>query len=230
MPFKVKQICQVSPEDLRQALIGVFEKWGQPACIKVDNGRPLGDPTKQQISPLALWLLTHDIQVIFNRSYQPTDNAKVERMQGFSKNLAEPENCHTYEELRIKLIEACQFQRRHYPTRTLKKQTRVSVYPELDQPTGRVFDIHYCNLESVCNYLSKGKWQRLVSKVGQIYFMGKRWSVGRKYAKKWVSVQLDLDSHMWKVYSEQMVVIKSLKDTLISKEAIQKLDLWAEPD
>lgn len=224
--FSVAKISEVSPLQMQQALIKVFKHWGKPACIKVDNGRPLADPTKQQVPALALWLISQEIEVIFNKSYTPTDNAKVERMQGVSKSLVEPQKCKTYEELGTKLKQACQFQRRHYPTRTLNKNTRVSVYPELDQATGRVFDPKYCNLESVFSFLSKGKWTRKVSKVGQISFMHKRWQIGRKYTKQWVDIQLDLSTQNWKVYSDQGVLLNTFSGQFISEESIKNLSLF----
>jgi len=215
---------------MQASLIEVFKQWDKPQCMKVDNGRPLADPTKQNIPALALWLISHNIEVIFNRSYTPTDNAKVERMQGVSKSLAEPKNCKTYSELKRKLKEACQFQRRHYPTRTLNKKTRVSVYPDLDRPTGRVFDPKHCDLENVFTYLSKGKWQRKVSKVGQISFMDKRWQIGRKYTKQWVSIQLDLSTRNWKVYSEEMILLNTFSGQFISEESIKNLSLCQGTD
>jgi len=210
---------------MQESLIEVFKKWGKPDCIKVDNGRPLADPTKQQLPTLAFWLISQDIAVIFNRSYTPTDNAKVERMQGFTKNLAEPQNCKTYEQLSKKLEQACQFQRRHYPTRTLNKNTRVSVYPELDRPTSKAFDFEYCNLEKIFDYLSKGEWKRKVSKVGQISFMNNRWQIGREYTKQWVNVKLDRSSRKWKVYSEEMVLLNTFSAQFISQEAVKNLSL-----
>lgn len=215
---------------MQEALIEVFKQWGKPECIKVDNGRPLADPTKQNITALALWLTSHNIEVIFNRSYTPTDNAKVERMQGVSKSLAEPKNCKTYAELKRKLKEACQFQRRHYPTRTLKKKTRVSVYPELDCPTGRDFNSKDCDLENVFTFLSQGKWQRKVSKVGQISFMDKRWQIGRKYTKQWVSIQLDLSTKNWKIYSEEMLLLNTFSGQFISEKSIKNLSLCQGTD
>jgi hypothetical protein len=55
----------------------VFKTFGVPSWIKVDNGRPLGDPQLEIIPPLALWLLCLGIKVIWNRPATPQDNAKV---------------------------------------------------------------------------------------------------------------------------------------------------------
>ena len=44
----------------------------------MDNGLPFVIPAKDIHSPLFLWLTGLSIEMIQNRPYQPTDNAKVE--------------------------------------------------------------------------------------------------------------------------------------------------------
>jgi transposase InsO family protein len=60
----------------------MFHQWGQPQCLRVDNGLPFGDPGSDLVPVLSLWLIGLGIDVLWNRPYQATDNAKVERMQG----------------------------------------------------------------------------------------------------------------------------------------------------
>ena len=76
--FPKGKINQVSPKQVRQKLIELFQQWGMPLSIRVDNGMPLGDPQRKSIPELSLWILAKNIEVIFNRPRQPTDNAKVE--------------------------------------------------------------------------------------------------------------------------------------------------------
>lgn len=64
----------------------VFEQWGLPQAIKIDNGRPLGDPKRLQIPMLPLWLVGYGIEPIWNRAAQPTNNANVERAQATTAN------------------------------------------------------------------------------------------------------------------------------------------------
>jgi len=52
-----------------------------PKSVRVDNGKPLGEPHRKSISEMALWMEGLGIQVIFNRPRRPTDNSKVERIQ-----------------------------------------------------------------------------------------------------------------------------------------------------
>ena len=80
--FPYKKISEVPLHEIQRALIVIFKSHGIPDWIKVDNGRPFGDPQMELIPPLALWLIGLGIQVIWNRPGTPQDNAKVERSQG----------------------------------------------------------------------------------------------------------------------------------------------------
>ena len=91
-------------------MIHAFKKWGKPKSIRVDNGKPLGDPQRKSIPPLALWLEGMGIQVIFNRPRRPTDNAKVERMQQTTKNWAGVEACKNLAQLKRQLQYNCKLQ------------------------------------------------------------------------------------------------------------------------
>lgn len=65
----------------------------------MDNGHPFGDPKLESVPVLALWLIAYGVPVIWNRPRKPTDNAKVERMQGTSGRWVEPEKCNSLIEL-----------------------------------------------------------------------------------------------------------------------------------
>jgi len=226
IPFEVNRICEVDPIELRKGLEIVFTEYGKPESIKVDNGRPLADPKRESIPPLVLWLYSHNIQVIFNRPGRPTDNSKVERMQGVSKSLSEPRLCQNVEELKDSLQEACHFQRKHYRTRTLKKKTRTEVYPELDFPSDRAFQKGTCNMDFVHQYLSSGSWSRKVSKVGQCSFMGKLFHVGQKYAGEQIIIEFNLESKNWMLLSSQMILIKEIDGSFINPDSIHNLSLF----
>lgn len=223
--FEVGKICQVDPLEIKASLEAIFTQWGKPESIKIDNGRPLADPTGQTIPALVLWLYSQNIKVILNRKRQPTDNAKVERMQGVTKSLAEPGLCENIEELNQKLKDACTFQRSYYPTRTLNKKTRIEVYPQLGQPSSRIFDKHYFDLDAVHQFLSvdRKSWSRKVSEVGQISFMGQLWQTGQKYAGENILIQFNSQTNHWMFFTTQMVLIKEMENNFITKESIKEL-------
>lgn len=84
-------------------LITIFKNHGAPDWIKVDNGRPFGDPKLELIPPLALWLIGLGIKVIWNRPATPQDNAKVERSQGVMGRWTEYTKCKDTFELQDRL-------------------------------------------------------------------------------------------------------------------------------
>lgn len=222
--FAHSKISEVPIDKIQKAFIELFTKWGKPECIKIDNGRPLADPTKDSpLPPLALWLISLDIQLIFNRKYTPTDNAKVERMQAVSKSLAEPRLCQSVDQLNHQLKDACLFQRRHYPTRTLEKKTRVEVYPQLDKPTERVFNNEVDRIK-VFQVLTKYRWTRKVTMSGQISFMGRKWQIGQKYSGEMVSIELNSIDYKWNIVSEQLILLKTFNSDFISNENIRNLN------
>ena len=111
--------------EIKQSLIQNFEKWGKPDWIKIDNGRPFGDPQLEQITILALWLISYNIKVILNRPGVPQDNAKVERSQGTLSRWANPKEIKTIEELQSEVRKQGKFYNLYYPNRRLKNKTKL---------------------------------------------------------------------------------------------------------
>ena len=64
---------------MQQTMKQIFEQWGLPSYIRVDNGKPFGDPQRCSIPELGLWLIGLGIEVVWNRPRTPKDNATVER-------------------------------------------------------------------------------------------------------------------------------------------------------
>src|SRR3954468_9301443 len=79
--FPHYHISEVEVTVLQQTMKQLFEQWGLPSYIRVDNGKPFGDPQRCSVPELALWLIGLGIEVVWNRPRTPKDNAKVERMQ-----------------------------------------------------------------------------------------------------------------------------------------------------
>ena len=75
--FNKGKINQVSEVTIRDELIKTFHTWGKPQSVRLDNGRPLGDPQRKSFPTLGLWLTALGIEVIYNRPRRPTDNASV---------------------------------------------------------------------------------------------------------------------------------------------------------
>ncbi len=209
---------------MQTALISVFKPWGQPQCIKVDNGRPFGDPGSDLIPVIALWLIGLGIDVIWNRPRQPTDNAKVERMQAVTANWAEPEQCANPTILQTHLDEAVHIQRSLYRCRRLGNQTRAERYPKL-AAGGATYAPEAFDLGRVFRFLAEGTWVRKVSQVGQIVFYNQRWQLGRTYRGQQVSLELVLSSRQWVVRDEADQELKRFVSSFISEASLWSLSL-----
>jgi len=108
-----------------------FEQWGLPQRIRVDNGKPFGDPQRCSVPELALWLTGLGVEVVWNRPRTPKDNAKVERMQATTSRWTEAEQYYSDSELQSKLDRAAEVQREHYQVKRLGAKSRKELYPEL---------------------------------------------------------------------------------------------------
>ena len=173
---------------------------------------------------MALWLIGKGIDVLWNRARQPTDNAKVERMQSVTACWAEPGACATHEVLAAHLEQAAYLQRSRYRVRSLKGRTRDVAYPNL-LAGGRRYDAEGFDLDRVLDFLAQGTWVRKVSKVGQIDFYGQRWQVGASYRRQRVWLRLDRETRQWLVSAEDGQTIKRFDGSFLSVAAICSLSL-----
>lgn len=65
---------------VKQKMSEVFETYGLPARINVDNGAPWGSPRNPgEITELSIWLVRLGIRISFSRPYHPQTNGKIER-------------------------------------------------------------------------------------------------------------------------------------------------------
>lgn len=202
----------------------IFEQWGLPQAIKIDNGRPFGDPKRLQIPLLPLWLVGYGIEPIWNRAAQPTDNAKVERAQATTANWADLASCSDIADLRQKLAGVIVTQRERYPVRRLNEQTRQQAYPAIDTPL-RPFEIGQFDYRLVLAFLQSRSWHRKASKIAVISFYYQRWFVSRSVADQWVSIRLDASSNEWVIFTDTGEFIKSFPNTVITQQALLNLPM-----
>lgn len=74
---------------VQEALRRLFERWGLPARIRVDNAAPWS-PWADLPAALALWWVGLGIEPIFNPVHCPKENAFVERCNGLIEPWGEP--------------------------------------------------------------------------------------------------------------------------------------------
>lgn len=207
----------------------IFKQWGLPQAIKIDNGRPFGDPKRLQIPLLPLWLVGYGIEPIWNRPAQPTDNAKVERAQATTANWADLATCSDITDLRENLKQVILTQRERYPVRRLNDQTRQQAYPAIDSPL-RGFEGGDFDYQRVLNFLQARCWHRKASKIAVISFYYQRWFLSRSVADQWVSIRLDASSNEWVIFTTTGEFIKSFPNVIITQKALLNLPLSQSND
>lgn len=181
----------------------VFERWGKPEKIRVDNGQPWGTGASVP-SALALWLVGIGIDVLYGRPAQSRDNAIIERTHGVLERWVEPQSQANLEALQAGLGWAVHTQRERY--RSPHHLTRQEVFPQLYiNPRGysRASAEAEWDLSKVAQYLRRYRFQRKVEKRGQITLFANRYLVGSTYARQIISIELDAETLEWVFRDEQ---------------------------
>ena len=195
-----------------------------PKTIRVDNGKPLGDPQRKSIPALALWLTAMNIEVVFNRPRRPTDNAKVERMQRTTKNWAQVKDCKDINHARSQLKTACDIQRSRLKVKRLKNKTRMEVFPQINR-NPRVYKADSFCLQKAYKQLEKWSFQRRVSKNGQFSLYSQVYYLSVDYARQYVSIQFLAQTVEWQVYDSTGEKIKTIKAKNFTKQDVLKLEI-----
>lgn len=203
-------------------MISIFKNRGIPNWIKVDNGRPFGDPKLGLVPPLALWLIGLGIKVIWNRPSTPQDNSVVERSQGVMGKWTEYAKCADTDAFQFRLWKEAEFHNLHFPIRRKGNKTRAELFPGLLH-TGREWNPKNFKLNRILAFLAKGDWERKVSSIGQISIYGQRFSIGTKYKHQKVSIKLNPRKNLWNIFGPKGILIKS-HPSPFSEKNIWKLD------
>lgn len=220
------RICQVPIKDIKDKFIEVFARWGKCGAMRVDNGEPLGNPQRKTTSPLSLWLIANDIDMIFNKPFCPKANAKVERMQAVSARWAEVHQAKNVIDLQARLDRESLFQRTAFPVSRLGYKTRTQVFPELET-SRRVYQPLMFDEKRVYEFLSKKIYIRLVSKTGQIFIFGQRFALGAVFKSQYVQLKFDPLLCQWNVFIGDKI-IKNIPAKNLSKINIQNLTVYEQ--
>lgn len=206
------KISQVKVEKVKRKMQSIFIRWGMPRQIKIDNGRPFGDPLRQGLPPLALWLIGLGIGVIWNRPRTPQDNAKVERCQGTLGKWTEYEKLKSTEALQLALDRESNFYNQVFRDRRKNNTTRLERHPNL-MHTRKLYCSGSFKESRVLSFVAKGCWMRQVSTNGQVSIAGERFSVGQALAGQIVKLNFDAEQKVWRVRnsSDKLVCLSSKK-------------------
>ena len=205
----------------------VFETWGLPREIQVDNGVPWGSSGHDLPSALVLWWWGLGIEVRWIPPRKPQRNGVVERSQGVLQQWAEPERWVSFEVGVERLAWAVRMQREGY--RGADGKTRLERYPELRQNPRRYRreeEERLWRLEEVDRRL--GHWRvlrRWVGKKGQITLYNRPYTVGQQHAGKEVWVKWEPNERQWVVRDREGTVLRKIVPQQFDAQAIRKLNV-----
>jgi hypothetical protein len=222
--FPYHRINQVPLNEVQAACINLFERWGKAGSLRVDNGEPLGNPKMNATPALALWLIAMDVDMIWNKPYTPTQNAKVERMQGTSSRWVEIHNCTDIRMLQARLDAEAIVQRTKLIVRRLNNQTRSAAFPEI-QTSRRVFDSTTFDVQRVYRFLATKTYIRKVSANGVLAFYGQKFNIGLKNKSRMVEIKLNIATISWDFYDNQTLVATK-HATHLSEENVRNLSVY----
>jgi hypothetical protein len=210
---------------VKAALQAIMQQWGRPQRLRMDNGLPWGTNSKLP-SALGLWLVGLGVELIYGRPARSTDNAVVERGQGVLANWTEPAECPTALDYEAQLAWAAHTQRERY--RLADGRTRLQAFPALldnARPYDPQQDAQLWSLDRVRRYLSGFHFQRKVERNGRITLFANNYSVGRRYARQYVEIHLDLLTDEWVMCDEYGTELRRHPVKELSYELIRQLKL-----
>jgi hypothetical protein len=190
--------------------------------MRFDNGHPWGTCSPVP-SALSLWLVGLDIQPLFGRPHQSTDNAVVERAHGVLTSWVEPTHCADFQQLALTLTHFVTVQRERYPL--TDGRSRLDHFPELaasQRPYSPADEPTLWSLDRVLTYLATFRFFRKVEANGRMTVLNREYSVGRAYQRRTLAVQLDGLTGLWVIFDEdgqeiQRFVPKDLSYATISQ-------------
>jgi transposase len=191
--------AKVTVSQVQTVLRRCFKQWGTlPQEVQTDGETSLvGQPQGDFPSRFSLWLKGLGIEHRVIRPGQPTDQAEVERCHRTLNDYAIVGNEKAdLSQLQSLLDEAVHELIFELPSRAEGCAGRppIVAHPELLQPP-RPFqpelELAHFQLNRVDAYLATFTWRRTVSKTGQVDLAGYRYSLGRPYARRQVTLRFD---------------------------------------
>lgn len=213
--------------ELRSVFRQGFTRWStMPDAIQTDNETRLGGhQSKSFPTLLTLWFVGLGIEHRFSRPGCPTDQAQVERqhrtLDGWTDAIADRA---TLDAFNAALQRELDVHNRLLPSRasTCDKRPPLCAFPQLSRPR-RPYrpesEPFLFSRQRVYNYLADIDFPRQVSASGQVRIGRFRYNIGRKLARRQLTVRLDANTCHWSFCDAK-------DDTEVARKAAQGLDFY----
>jgi len=192
-----------------QSINKVFNRWGLPKQIKIDNGHPFVTPNHRDIPTKSkMWWIGLGIKVIQNQLRSPQQNGIVECLQGIMKNWSNPESQNSIQELQKRLDLESDFQRNHYRIPAKSNKTRLELHPSLERNQS-VYNPNNFEMSRVYDYLTEQVWKRRLNNGGGINIFGTVIYISYKLKRQSVTVTFDPIEKQWLIRKENGAILKT---------------------
>lgn len=185
--------------DYQTALRLAFTDFGMPECIQADRAAVFYDNRAKSPFPTRfhLWLIALGIDLCFSRPRMPTDQAIAERShQLWDLQCLLGQTFTSWDALFHALRERRNFINQDLPCSSLGNQPSLVIFPEAAH-SGRTYRPEYehelLGLSRIWQYLAKGQWFRLVSKVGVFSIGGQQYYLDYTLAGQQIELTFDPD-------------------------------------
>jgi hypothetical protein len=217
--------AHVAPVVVQEQLRRAFTRWGQPARLRVDNGKPWG--SWSDLPPvLALWLIGLGSDMIWNDPGCPQQNGTVERSQGTAKRWAEPHTCQTETQLQERLDEVDRMQREEYPVAA--GQSRWQLFPGLargGRPYRVAAETRCWDVQRVRTHLSEYQVSRRVDGQGKVSVYNRNLYVGTRHKGQEVWVLYSPEEEQWVISDGEGRQLRTIAAPEIAAATIRGLEL-----
>ncbi len=177
---------------VKQCLIPIFQRYGLPKQMLIDNGSPWGSDSHHTFTPLTVWLIRHGIRISHSRPFHPQTLGKDERFhRTFKAEVGQYciglslQHCQDrFDAWR----EVYNFQRPH---EALHMQVPATRY----QPSPRPYREHLLPID-----YGPDDHVRKVQQGGHIFYRGKEYCVPKAFLGEYVAVRFTKIDGLLDVY------------------------------
>lgn len=202
---------------VKRHLRDVFQKYGIPRAIYVDNGNPWGTAyPNMRHTRFSLWLLRNDIEVIHGKPYHPQGRGKLERF---------------HRTLKLELLQGRQFtslkesQSNFDPWRTTYNHDRPHEALQLDVPADHYRASDRCFQEATGCYEYSSRFEtRRPNSGGQFKFQGKTYRISEIFNDQAIGLSPAAEDGIWKIYYCRFEVAKLNQHT----GTVERTKRWTE--
>lgn len=202
--------------DYQNVLRLAFTDWGRPQRLQVDRESVFFDNTSKSPFPTRfhLWLLALGVSLTFGRPNQATDQGMTERShQLWDAQCLQGQQYDTWQDLYLALRRRRDFLNRDLPCSSLDNQPPLQAFPEAahsHRPYRPEWEAELLDVTRVHEYLTQGRWFRLVSKDGTFSLGGQVYYIGAQCARQQLEITFDADQQQLLCHDEAGQFIKNL--------------------